>query len=151
MKQQTTLNNISDRIDSIESIIQNNSQLIEKSLNILNEYNFLFSHGINGYREELLKKYNLKEGFNKKEKIYSQIRNDNSLRYPHKKIMEFLIEQYDYGKDRFKEVHFSKIVKECRIGKNKAKEYLDFLIKKGFIESSTDGYRRFYWIKTMIL
>jgi predicted transcriptional regulator len=60
--------------------------------------------------------------------------------YPHKKILDFLIEQYDYEKDNFKKVHFSKIVKECRIGKNKAKEYFDFLIKKGLIDTRTDGY-----------
>jgi len=75
------------------------------------------------------------------------IRQDKSLRYPHRKILDFLIEQYDYQKGKFREIHFSRIVKECRLGKNKAKEYLDYLAEKGLIDSRSDGYRKFYGVR----
>ncbi|CAB1062171.1 hypothetical protein D1BOALGB6SA_6947 [Olavius sp. associated proteobacterium Delta 1] len=57
------------------------------------------------------------------------------------KILNHLAAQYDFNKGIFMEVDFSKLVKECRIGKNKAKDYLDLLVKKGRIESRSDGYR----------
>jgi len=46
----------------------------------------------------------------------------------------------------FREAHFSKIVKECRLGKNKAREYLDFLVERGYINRRPDGYRVWYGV-----
>ena len=45
------------------------------------------------------------------------------------------------------DVHLSKIVREAKIGKNKAKGFMDLLIKKGLIESRSKKYRVFYQIK----
>jgi len=82
-----------------------------------------------------------------KNKILELIRTDPDLRYPHQKIIHYLLNQYDYEIKQFRKVYFSKIVKETRIGKNKAKEYFSLLIEKGLIERSTDGYKVFYQIK----
>jgi len=82
-----------------------------------------------------------------KTKILEQLRTDQDIRYPHQKIIHYLLDQYDYQTKHFKKIYFSKIVKETRIGKNKAKEYFSLLIEKGLIERSTDGYKVFYQIK----
>ena len=76
-----------------------------------------------------------------KEKLLSTFRKDPTLRYPNRKILDFLIEQYDYQEGKFREVHFSRIVKECRLGKNKAGEYFEFLVERGYVKRRDDGYR----------
>ncbi len=76
--------------------------------------------------------------------LHERIRHDKDLRFPHRKIAEFLTNQYDYHHKHFKEVHFNKLVAQTKIGKNKAGEYLDVLSKKGYIQKRTDGYRNFY-------
>jgi len=136
-----------DKISSIENIIQENAELLKKSIRKGEEGHFFINHGIEGYKEKILNELKVSEKSNIKEKLLSTFCNDTTLRYPHRKILDFLIEQYDYQKGKFREIHFSRIVKECRLGKNKAKEYLEFLLKKGLIEYRTDGYRKFYKIK----
>ncbi len=68
------------------------------------------------------------------------------LQYPHRKILDFLTGEYDPANKRFKESHFSRLVKEARLGKNMAKEYLGLLERKGYIERRTDGYRKYFKI-----
>ena len=52
----------------------------------------------------------------------------------HRKILDHLSQQYDLDSKSFKEVNYNKIIKECRIGNNKAKEYLNYLTEKGLIK-----------------
>jgi predicted transcriptional regulator len=78
---------------------------------------------------------------------FTKVRNDGSLRYSHRKILEFLLERYDFQNRAFQEVHFSKLVKEARIGKNMGKKYLMELEEKGYVEKRNDGYRMFFRIK----
>jgi len=78
------------------------------------------------------------------EKLYEKTRNDQDIRHPHRKIMEYLIGEYDYEMQEFKSVHFSKLVKETKIGKNMANSYLQDLKDKKYIECWTDGYRTFF-------
>lgn len=66
------------------------------------------------------------------------------LKHHHKKILQYLWQQYDYEKGEYREVHFSALVKECKLGKNNAKSYLDELMDKGIVVSRSDGYRTFY-------
>ncbi|MFX1453071.1 MAG: hypothetical protein ACFFCM_19710 [Promethearchaeota archaeon] len=141
------LSNLYSKIESIKAILIKNAEMLKESLSIGREHQFLINHGIEGYKRKISNGFNSKERTLIKEKIFELIRKDNTLRHPHRKIMNFLIEQYDYGQDKFGEVHFSRIVKECRLGKNKAREYFEFLGEKGFLDTRTDGYRRFYRIK----
>jgi len=73
-----------------------------------------------------------------------KIRNDKDLRFPHRKILEFLLGQYDFEKKEWREVNFSRIVREARIGKNKAKSYLTLLETKGYVEKREDGYKKWW-------
>ena len=100
---------------TIEELVEKNTQLLRESISIRKEQQFIIDNGITGYNNKILNEYKLKEKACPKEQIYSVIRQDKSLRFPHRKILNYLTEQYDYHKSEFTEVHFSKIVKECRL------------------------------------
>ena len=147
MRKNNSMEFILEKICSIESLVIQNKKMLDENLNINKKHELILSHGIVGYKEKFFGNENQRE-ISEKEKLYAQIRQDKSLRHPHKKILEFLIEQYDYEKGVFREVNFSKIVKECKVGKNAAKGYLEFLVERGYINYRTDGYRKFYMIFT---
>lgn len=110
----------------------------------MDEEEFLFfKQGTEGYREKIIKK---EQRLDIQEQLYKKIRADKELRYPHKKILNFLIEKYDFEKKCFGEINFSKLIKDCHVGKNMGKEYLEFLIEKGYLLKRSDGYRIWYKI-----
>ena len=127
---------IEDSIGGIEKTVATGQEVLE-----------LFNQGLRLYKENLLKK----AGISKRNKhLYEwseKIRNDGDLRYPHRKILDFLSGQWDLSKNQFKEVHFSKIVKEAHVGKSKTNSYLSLLERKGYIQKRDDGYRRFFKIR----
>ena len=77
------------------------------------------------------------------------IQKNPALRFPHRKILDFLSRQYDYEKKEFQEVNQSTLVRECRLGKNMAKEYLRDLEVKGLVKRRSDGYRVWCRIATL--
>ena len=79
-----------------------------------------------------------------------RVRVDKELHHPHRKILDFLIGEYDPANKRFGESHFSRLVKEARLGKNMAKQYLSLLERKGYIEQRTDGYRKYFKIRSNV-
>jgi len=135
-----------EKMTNVENLMMKTTKMLRESLSTGKEHHLLIRHGIEGYRDRIIREFKLRENTYPKEKLYALVRQDKSLRYPHRKILSFLIEQYDYTEKRFCEVHFSRIVKECRIGKNNARQYFEFLLDKGLIETRSDGYRRFYWV-----
>jgi len=100
-------------------------------------------------KSKIFKEHNLDEASRIKNQVLSKIQCDIGLKYPHRKILDFLLSQYDYSTGKFKEIHFSKIVKECRLGKNMAKGYLDNLAERGYLKKRDDGYRVWYGMKLM--
>lgn len=138
MSSSNGLESISSKIDSLES-------LIRKSLTFSEAGHALIMHGIKGYAENCRGSLSNQEPAIK-EKLNAKIRQDRSLRYPHRKILEYMMEQYDFQHNRFREANFSRIVKECRLGKNKAGEYLSLLVERGYLGKRSDGYRIWYRI-----
>lgn len=145
MEKSDQIDNIIQKISRIEDLIHRNNVLLDKSLGISKRHDQILFNGIAGYIKDQQVK-NSKE-HQLKVDIYATIRNDKRLRYPHNKIIDFLSNQFNYEKQSFNEIHFSKIVKECRIGKNMAKGYLDYLVEVGYLEKRDDGYRVWYKIK----
>jgi len=47
---------------------------------------------------------------------------------------------------KYGESYFNEIVKNCKLGKNKAGKYLKLLEEKGLVHKRTDGYRVWYAI-----
>lgn len=138
------LEDIFEIFQKVETKVTNNLENIIKLLEVKNELDFVIKYGIEGFRKKVIESYNTKNIFNPHEWLFKITQKEPLLRFPHRKILEYLSSQYDYEQKRFKEVNYNKIVKECRIGKNKAKEYLKLLSDKGFIKERFDGYRVWY-------
>jgi len=141
--------NLYHKIENIEYNILKNSEMLKESLSIGRQHQFVFENGIMGLRRKIIGDYKLKERSTPIEALYTQIRQDKALRHPHRKILDYLIDRFDYQAGSFREAHFSKIVKECRLGKNMAKQYLEFLISRGYLKKRSDGYRVWYSIKAI--
>ena len=104
----------------------------------------LLSDGLDAYRDRLLKE----DQFSRiRNHVFETVRADTELRFPHRKILDFLLGEYDYTKAEFKEVQFSRLVREARIGKNMANSYLSVLERKALVVRRSDGYRVFFRIR----
>ncbi len=123
-------------LEKLQSIEQQLDQLQEQGRRTFQFFNKALSN------DKKTKQKNLQS----KNIILEQIYSDPDIRYPHQKIIQYLLNQYDYETKQYKKVYFSKLVKETRIGKNKANEYFSLLMDKGLLQRSTDGYKVFYEI-----
>ena len=123
-------------LEKLQSIEQQLDQLQEQGRRTFQFFNKALSNDKNPKQKNLQSK-NI---------ILEQIYSDPDIRYPHQKIIQYLLNQYDYKLKKYNKIYFSKIVKDARIGKNKAKEYLSLLIDKELLLKSTDGYKVFYEI-----
>lgn len=139
---------ILDRITSIENNLSQELKRIDDKLSQGQDYFTIINHGLNGYRKNVEKELSQTNAVRQTRKILLQISEDNEIRHPHKKIIEFLLKQYDHEKQQYKEIPFNKLVRNCHVGKNMANNYLSLLIRKGYIERRSDNYRIYYKIKT---
>ena len=103
-----------------------------------------FEDGLKAYGERSLKEIHGSQSQAVLNQFVERFRNDAELRYPHRKILDVLLRQYDFTKREFGSIHFSRLVKEAHVGKNKAKGYLSFLEQKGYVERRETGYRTFF-------
>lgn len=71
---------------------------------------------------------------------------DKSIRWPHRRILEFLARQWCFNKREFKEVHQNEIVRQANIARSTIKNHLTVLLEKGLIERREDHGRIFYRI-----
>lgn len=77
-------------------------------------------------------------------KAISIINNDKELKTPQKKLLLYLAHHIDSSTGRHREVHFSQLVKDAKVGKSKAQHHLAMLKAKGYVQHRSDGYRTFY-------
>ena len=131
----------------IEQTLSQNLRDIQNKLDIGRETFLFVNEGLKAYEQRKLKDCQLSPNNSMLNKLYDKIRNDKDLRFPHRKILEFLLGQYDFEKNQFREVHFSRLVIEARVGKNMAGSYLSLLEQKGYIEVRNDGYRKWCRVK----
>jgi len=128
----------------IEQNLSQRLSAIEKELNLSHDAFLIIKDGLQSYKERCLKDLQSSTTAASLNRLYEKIRNDKDLRFPHRKILEFLLGQYDFEKKEWREVNFSRIVREARIGKNKAKSYLTLLETKGYVEKREDGYKKWW-------
>ena len=129
-----------ERIRKIENSLTRGLDKVEEKLS--KGIFEIFNDGLKTYKEGLLKESNA----SKRILWLERIRADKDLRFPHRKILDFLLDQYDFTRNEFKEVQFSVLVNGSRIGKNMANEYLSLLEQKKYIQKRSDGYRKFFKI-----
>lgn len=139
-------NEILQRVIGIEQTLAQGLKQLEEKIDLGQEVFQFFNDGLKACRERSLKKLNISINGISTMELSAKIKNDKELTFPHRKILDFLLGQLDFQTSQFKEVYYSKLVKECRIGTNMANAYLSLLEKKGYIEVRYDGYRKFFKI-----
>ena len=130
-----------ERISKIEASIAAGFRCLDEKLS--KGFFQIFNEGLKAHKEDLLKEGSITIRIQWLERI----RNDKDLRFPHRKILDFLLDQFDFSKNEFKRIQFSKLVKGARVGKNMASNYLSLLEQKGYVEKRSDGYRTFFNIR----
>lgn len=141
-----TLKLIINKVDSIQKLEAEEINLLKKLAKKNEHKEYLISHGIEGFEKFIIENLEKTIKDDTTNRLYAVFMKDKDLSHPHKKVLLFLLDQYDYENNSFGSIHFSELVKKCKIGKNKAKEYLDFLTGKGFVDRVDDGYRVWYCI-----
>ena len=135
------------RFSAIEARLEELLSIFSKHLEKTQDQQLLIQNGIQGFKKHLKTKYTTQGETRKRHEFLNRARVDSELRYPHMKILEYLSTQFDSEDKGYKEINFNKLVREAKIGKNKAGEYLKVLLKRGYIEKRSDGYRVWYSLK----
>lgn len=136
---------ILEKIVQIEKALARGLKEVSEKLDLGREPLRFFDDALKLYRDKFVDE--VKPFSEAMQGWFEKIRNDEELGFPHRKILEFLLGQYDFQNRAFQEAHFSRLVKEARVGKNMAKKYLAELEEKGYVEKRNDGYRIFFKIK----
>jgi len=132
---------ILQKLSRIEETLAHGLSRVEQQLGNGKEAFQFFKDGLQAYRNRSLSQSATATLHGK---WLAKISQDKELRFPHRKILEVLLNQYDFEKGQHLELHFSKLVRLARLGKNKAQSYLTLLIQKRYIAVRNDGYRLFY-------
>jgi len=138
---------IFERVNQLEQVLLNRINRLEELISVGKEGFEFINGGLKVCRDAMLKESQINAPDGPIAIWNKRIQKDKDLRYPHKKIMEALLEQYDYQQSQFKKTHFSQLVKDAKIGKNKANEYLQMLKNKGYVEQEKTPYRTFFRLK----
>ncbi len=130
-------------LNSLEAKVLLCADYYKSKIRQRDDYNVLINSGIDGLKEKIMKENLLM--LMKHRVLFLKENLLKKLRQPHRKIIDYLAYLHDTARGKYREVHFTKLVKDCRIGKNKANEYLRFLAENGLVERRDDGYR--VWFK----
>jgi len=135
------------RVEKMEEVLAGRFNQLEDKLTTSEDAFLLIQDGLEAYKKRCLKDIVEAGGISKIHQWREKVRTDEELKWPHKKILDFMIGQYDYQKKQFKEKAFNEIVTGAKIGKNMAKEYLHVLQQKGYVDHKNTGYRHLYQIR----
>ena len=142
MKESKTAREWTSEIEICLNVLNEKLDRIAGLLEPADETFAFFRDGLFDYKERQFK--HLKVSQAPLATWFTLIQQDNDLRWPHRKLLDVLLRNYDYQSGQFIEVQFSGLVREARVGKNAAKSYLSFLMEKRYIIMRHDGYRKFY-------
>jgi len=135
------------KINKIEETLNQRFNQIEERLSLGQDTFLLIRDGLQAYKDRWAQDFQGAATNLSMHKLYEKIRNDKDLRFPHRKILDCLLGQFDFSTKDFKELNFSRLVKEARVGKNMAGSYLRLLEEKGYISVRDDGYRKWVRVK----
>ncbi len=79
-------------------------------------------------------------------RLLSVFATDPDLGIPHRKILEYLLRQFDYDAQCFSCVATTKLAKCARVGSGRLLQYMELLVRKGYVVQGSDGYRVTYKI-----
>jgi len=147
-KLQEVTEDILERIKGLEAAISGQLEPFKQHKQELLDYGCLLKYGLQGYRDRILQSQKENRAFNPQAWTYEVMQKHPELRFPHRKILDFLSKLYHYEKKEFMEVNMSTLVRGCRLGKNRVKDYLKLLENKGLVRQRSDGYRVWYKVNT---
>ena len=73
--------------------------------------------GHNYFTADYIKCNRINEVLNPQTLLFNIIKDNPSLRFPHRKILEYLTQQYDLDSKNFKEANYNKIVKSAELAR----------------------------------
>ncbi len=76
--------------------------------------------------------------------LFGRLRGDADVRLPHRKLLDVLAASYDDTRGCFVPVSFCVLVRRARVGKGAASAYLRLLVSKGYVQATSDGYRKYF-------
>lgn len=141
---------ILERVRRMERAFVEGLRRVEENLRLSQESFRFIDDGLKAYRERILDEIGASARGSSMAAIAAlaeQIRLDRELRFPHRKLLDILLSAFDFRRNEFGEIHFSKLVRDARVGKNMAKEYLTLLESKGYLQYRSDGYRTLYKLR----
>jgi len=121
---------ILERIDQLEQALLTTLNRVEGQLKSQSLFTHFFDEALRTYRHKHLA-HSIQAQF--LQRWLFQLHADPDLRFPHRKIIEYLLSQFDHVHNCFQRVHFSKLVKGAHIGKQTANRYLQALLAKGYV------------------
>ena len=135
------------RVMRIEQTVADTLKHLDDRLRVGQESLHFLDEGLRVYREQSLEQARMSIRKQPVLEIAERIRHDAELRFPHRKILDVLLGEFDFVAGGFKELHFSALVKRARVGKSMAGIYLSLLEERGYVEKRSDGYRIFYKLR----
>ena len=137
----TSESEILEKLTNIEQAVTCRLGSIEEKLEMAGDAFQIFHDGLKAYRERYGMDSHLSDPNSVLNRLMHKFRNDKELEFPHRKILDYMISNYQFEKNEFKEVHFSQLVREAHVAKDLARSYLAFLEQKGYIQKRNDGHK----------
>ena len=91
----------------------------------------LISDGLKAHRDRHFEKTPLPALSNELLRLFWT---DKSIKWPHRRILNFLARQWCFTRREFKEVHQNQIVRDAQVSRSMIKRHLSELVNKGLIE-----------------
>jgi len=130
-----------ERLSAVEQSVLSRLERIHVELSrASNAFSFL-EDALQTYRERHLSRHTRLLA-----SLFTRTMADSDLRWPHRKILDVLLAHFDYATGQFRQIHFSRLVKEARVGKQPAQGYLQLLATKGYIRCRAERNRKLYRI-----
>lgn len=117
------------RLSAVEQSLLTRLERIHGDLNRASNAFTFFEDALQSYRERHLSQHS-----HLLAALFARTISDSNLRWPHRKILDVLLAHFDHTTGEFKDIHFSRLVREARIGKQPAKDYLQLLEARGHIQ-----------------
>ncbi len=139
--------NHSNKKETEKKVIEQKLDRIEAKLASLEESLAIFKYGAQEIKKKHMEEYKAQGKLHKidfQHKLFALIRQDANLSEPLRKVMEFMISQFDDSKHNFKDLTFSQIRKEAPVSGGKLSGYLNELVERGLLIKRDDGYHSYY-------
>ncbi len=127
--------------------LEERNQKTEEKLLEMEESLEIFKYGTKAIKDKHIEEYRKKgklEEIDFQHKLILLIRQDKGLTEPHKRLMEFMINQFDDLSHKFKEVPYKDIKRGAPVSESRLSKYLKDLVEKGFLIRKGEGHHVFY-------